>query len=119
MENETAISDLTIEELESTKIVLTHDLNQNTVDLIECNQIISRSTDREVLERQRIIRIDLVENKTYLLNQLAEVKKTIKIRNVENNKSNNFGDLLKENTAKLDEVILLLKRINHKLKIKK
>lgn len=113
------MENLNIEELEALRLELTEDLRQNDMELIQCNNTITGSNDREVLERQRIIRLDLVDNKTYIINQLAEVKRNIKLHNAANNKPNNYGDYMKVNNAKLDEIILLLKRINHKMKVKK
>ena len=113
------MKDRSIEELEALRIELTEDLKQTDLDLIQCNNIINGSKDRQVLERQRIIRLDLVENKTLIINELTEVKASIKSYNLVNNKPNNYGDLMKINNEKLDMIILLLRKINHKMKVKK
>lgn len=109
------MKDLSIEELEALRIELTEDLKQTDLDLIQCNNIINGSKDRQVLERQRIIRLDLVENKTLIINELTEVKSHIKSYNLVNNKPNNYSDLMKINNEKLDMIILLLRKINKKM----
>lgn len=109
-----------IEELEALKLQLTEELRQNDIDLTECNSTIKISKDRETLERQRIIRLDLVENKKYLIEQLSEVKKNIKIyNNNNNNRQDSYADLMRANNEKLDKIILLLRRINKKFDVKK
>lgn len=113
------MKDMTIDELQALRIELTEDLRQTEMDLVQCNHVIAGSKDRAVLERQRLIRLDLIEAKKYTIDQMSEVKNHIKLHNVEHNKPNNYGDYMKENNQKLDEVILLLKRINHKLKVRK
>lgn len=113
------LKNLNLDELQALRIELTEDLRQTEMDLVQCNHLIAGSKDRSVLERQRLIRLDLIEAKKHTIDQMSEVKNYIKLRNVEHNKPNNYGDYMKENNQKLDEVILLLKRINQKLKVKK
>lgn len=113
------MKDLSIEELDHLRAELTEDLRTCDMEIISCNNIIEGSKDRGVLERQRLIRLELIEEKTGIINQLREIKNKIKMSNTENNKPNNYGDFMRENNEKLDKIILLLRKINHKMKVKK
>lgn len=109
------MKDMTIDELQALRIELTEDLRQTEMDLVQCNHVIAGSKDRAVLERQRLIRLDLIEAKKYTIDQMSEVKNHIKLHNVEHNKPNNYGDLMRENNERLDKIILLLRKINKKM----
>jgi hypothetical protein len=109
------MKDRSREELQELREELTEDLRQTDMEIISCNNIIEGSKNREVLENQRLIRLELIGNKAHIISQLREIKKNIKINNSENNQPNNYGDLMRENNAKLDKVILLLRKINKKI----
>lgn len=104
--------DMDLEELETERVNTFQELQRIDRELAQSAADVKlKAIKKSEIADETKWRLDAIENKQQIVSELQLIKKTIKEKNTEKyGEGNNYGNILKDISAKMDKIISLMEQ---------